>query len=255
MGERNISLTLAYDGTDFSGWQIQCSQRTVQGVLEDVLKNIHGCRIPVIGAGRTDSGVHARGQVANFVIDIASIPAEKYKEALNSNLPQDLRVIRSREVDRDFNARRSARERIYRYYLYISTVGFPHYRRYCWRISRKPDIQYLNLIAGGLLGEQDFTTFAAARDTSKSMVRAVYGASFYPEGPFLVFEISASSFLWKMVRSIVGTVLEIEQLEHGEERLKEVLAARDRSLAGTTAPARGLFLERILYNEHSKVFE
>ncbi len=146
MGERNISVTLAYDGTDFSGWQIQRSQRTVQGVLEDVLKSMHGRRVPVTGAGRTDSGVHAHGQVANFVTDIASIPAEKYKEALNSNLPLDLRVIRSRVVDRDFDARRSARERIYKYYLYISSVGFPHYRRYCWRISRKPDIAYLNRI-------------------------------------------------------------------------------------------------------------
>ena len=255
MGERNISVTLAYDGTDFSGWQIQRSQRTVQGVLEDVLKGMHGRRVPVTGAGRTDSGVHARGQVANFVTDIASIPSEKYKEALNSNLPPDLRVIGSRVVDRDFDARRSARERIYKYYLYISSVGFPHYRRYCWRISRKPDIAYLNRIVTGLLGEQDFTTFAAAGDTSKSSVRAVYAASFYPEGPFLVFEIAASSFLWKMVRSIAGTVLDIEQLEHGEERLKEILAAKDRSLAGVTAPARGLFLERILYNEHSKFSE
>jgi len=255
LGERNISVTLAYDGTDFNGWQIQRSQRTVQGVLEAVLKDMHGRRVPVTGAGRTDSGVHARGQVANFVTDITSIPAEKYKEALNSNLPPDLRVIGSRAVVKDFDARRSARKRIYKYYLYVSSVGFPHYRRYCWRISRKPDIACLNRIVTGLLGEQDFTTFAAAGDSSKSRVRAVYAACFYPESSFLVFEIAASSFLWKMVRSIVGTVLDIERLEYGEERLKEIIAVRDRSLAGVTAPARGLFLERILYNEHSKFFK
>ena len=249
MLKRNIKITVAYDGTDFFGWQVQKSGRTVQGVIEDALERMHGHAVRIKGGGRTDSGVHASGQVANFFTDLDSIPDTKFQDAMNSYLPEDIRVLNSREVDDTFNAKTSARMRIYKYYLYIAHTGLPHYRRYCWKIGRKPDVENLNRMAAGLVGEHDFTTFSAAGDSSNSKVRLVYSACFYPEGPFLVFRMAASSFLWKMVRSVLGTLLELDQNGLGQNEIEEYLEARNRSCAGSTAPARGLFLERIMYDE------
>ncbi|MBA7704818.1 tRNA pseudouridine synthase A [subsurface metagenome] len=246
---RNIKTTLAYDGTDFSGWQVQKDNRTVQGVMEDVLKTLHGHPVRIQGAGRTDSGVHASGQVANFHTDLDSIPDFKFCDALNALLPQDVRVLASRQVAGSFNAKTRAVMRFYKYYLYVAQVGLPHYRRYCWKIRQRPDLESLNRIASRLVGEHDFSTFSAAGDSSKSKVRLIYSAAFYPEAPFLVFRIAASSFLWKMVRSVVGTILEIAQKGLGSEEMERIINAIDRSCAGTTAPARGLFLERILYEQ------
>ncbi len=249
MQKRNIKVTVAYDGTDFSGWQVQKSGRTVQGVIEDALKRMHGYSVRVQGAGRTDSGVHASGQVANFFTDLDSIPDIKFGDAMNSYLPEDIRVLRSCEVDDAFNAKTSARMRIYKYYLYIAHAGMPYYSRYCWKIRRKPDIQNLNSMAAGLVGEHDFTTFGAAGDSSSSKVRLIYSACFYPEGPFLIFRMAASSFLWKMIRSLLGTLIELDQNGFGKKEMEEYLESRNRSRAGSTAPARGLFLERIVYDE------
>jgi tRNA pseudouridine38-40 synthase len=248
LARRNIRATLAYDGTDFWGWQIQASGRTVQGVLEAALERMHRHPVRVRAAGRTDAGVHAAGQVISFFTDLDSIPAEKYRDALNSYLPPDIRVISSREAGPDFHARRSARVRVYGYYLYVAEVGLPQYRRYCWRIRQRPSLEVFNRMAARLVGEHDFSTFAAAGSAESCHVRQVYTACFYLQGPFIVFRIAANSFLWKMVRSIVGTIVELEQGEEGEERLGRILQARDRSLAGNTAPARGLFLERVLYD-------
>lgn len=248
MAERNIRITLAYDGTDFQGWQIQRSGRTVQGVLEEALQRMHRHPVRVRAAGRTDSGVHACGQVVNFFSDLDSIPGAKFRDALNSYLPPDIRVMTGGEVEEGFHARRSARARWYGYYLYVAEVGLPQYRRYCWKVSRRPNVETLNRMAGCLVGEHDFTTFTAAGCQERSFVRNVQAASFHPEGPFLVFRIGAGSFLWKMVRSIVGTLVEVEGAGGGEERIRQILEARDRSQAGSTAPARGLFLERVLYD-------
>jgi tRNA pseudouridine38-40 synthase len=248
---RNIRLTLAYDGSDFSGWQVQKNARTVQGEIEQALQRMHGHPVRIQGAGRTDSGVHASGQVGNFYTDLDSLSGERWAVALNSYLPPDVRALESREADFTFNAKNSARLRAYSYYLYPGSVGFPHLRRYCWKINYRPDIGALNRLAAVLLGEHDFTTFATAGDSSKSKIRRVYSACFFPEGLFIVFRIAASSFVWKMVRSLVGTILEGERNGLSPEKLAEALAARDRSRAGASAPARGLFLERVVYDEET----
>ncbi len=254
---RNIRLTLSYDGTNFNGWQIQPSGRTVQGVLEEALAKIHGVRIPVHAAGRTDSGVHAVGQVAGFRTEHPSLPTERFREALNSLLPLDVRVHESVEVGPDFHPRYSARLREYRYYLLFSPAPAAHRQLYCHRVSRPLDVRLLNRMTAVLVGEHDFAAFAAAASKDENTVRRIHAASFFPTGPYVCFRIVADGFLWKMVRSIIGTVLSLVPGDaHGGEdaadpvtAFRDVLGARDRARAGTTAPARGLFLHRVIYDE------
>jgi tRNA pseudouridine38-40 synthase len=246
---RNIRLTLAYDGTDFAGWQVQSNARTVQGAVEEALARMHGHPVRIQGAGRTDSGVHATGQVANFRSDLDSISGPRWQAALNSYLPPDVRVLESGVADAGFDAKSFARARCYAYHLHPAAVTPPHLRRYCWRINRRPELSALNRLAAVLLGEHDFSTFTSAGDKSRSKVRVVYSACFHPQGEQLVFRVAASSFVWKMVRSLLGTLLEYEAAGLGPEKLAEVLAARERSLAGTSAPAHGLFLERVVYDD------
>ena len=245
-GEANVMLTLAYDGTDFAGWQVQQGQRTVQGTLEAGLARMLGRAVRVRAAGRTDSGVHAVGQVANFSAAM-SFPAERWAVAVNSYLPPDVRVLAARPVAGDFDARRSALARAYHYQLLCGPVGLPHLRRYCYHVRRHLDLRYLNRAAAYLVGEHDFTVFAAAGDPSRSRVRRVLSAAFFPRAPYVVFRIVATSFLWKMVRSIVGTLLELAEIGTPAADVGRLLARRTRAEVGQTAPARGLFLERVWY--------
>lgn len=250
--KRNIKLIVSYDGTDFCGWQIQNNGRTVQGEIETALKRIHGSDIRLTGSGRTDSGVHANGQTANFYTENA-IPAERFTLALNSMLPQDVRIMNSTEVAEDFHSRFSAKIRVYRYYIYTGGVCEPWHSKYCWRIREQPDVARLNRIVAPLTGIHDFTTFAAAGDPSKSKIRELLSTSFTMEGRFLVFKIAGNAFLWKMVRSITGTAIGLESKGYGEKQMREILNSRKRELAGTTAPAHGLFLDRVLYEKQSVI--
>jgi tRNA pseudouridine38-40 synthase len=252
VAERTIRLTLAYDGTDFYGWQVQQTGRTVQGVLQASLERLHGHPVRVIGAGRTDSGVHATGQVASFTSDMDSVPADRFREAVNSFLPRDVRILASAEAEARFHARRSARQRLYRYYISTAPVLLPHLRHYCHWTRRKPDIRVLNEMASRLVGEHDFSAFSADGDANESKVRVVSVSSFHAESGMLVYTIAANSFLWKMVRTIVGTFLELEEQGRGGADLAAVLESRDHGRAGGTAPARGLFLERVVYDEETQ---
>ena len=245
-GETNVMLTLAYDGTDFAGWQVQQGQRTVQGTLEAGLERMLGRPVRVRAAGRTDSGVHAVGQVANFSAAM-SFPAERWAVAANSYLAPDVRVLAARPVAGDFDARRSALARAYHYQLLGGSVGLPHLRRYCYHVRRHLDLRYLNRAAAYLVGQHDFTVFAAAGDPSRSRVRRVLSAAFFPRAPYVVFRIVATSFLWKMVRSIVGTLLELAETGAPAADVGRLLARRTRAEVGQTAPSRGLFLERVWY--------
>lgn len=244
---RNIRLDIAYDGTHYCGWQIQPNDITVQGVIEDALKKIHKKTIELIGSGRTDSGVHADQQVANFFTDIDSIPAGNFMQALNSLLPLDIRILESREVGKEFHSRFNAFRRTYKYYIKEAKVGHPRYRDFCWLVRRELDLRKLNELARVLMGEHDFTTFAAAGDQAPTKTRTIYSAGFYPEGEFIVFKISGNAFLQRMVRSITGTLLDMCWKGLGPSELKHILEAKNRSLVGPTAPARGLFLNRVEY--------
>ena len=249
---RNIALKVSYDGTDFLGWQRQNERaagkgRTVQEEIEKAIAVMHGHPVPLIGSGRTDSGVHAAGQVANFHTDIARIPAERFVPALNSLLARDIRILDSREVSRDFHARFDARARTYRFFIYCGKHPLAHEMPYIWHLGRWPDVAKLNRMASALQGEIDCSTFTASGDQSHTRSRYLYGAHFFPEGERLVFEISANAFLWKMVRSITGTLLYLEERGASAEEFLRILESRDRKQAGPTAPGNGLFLWDVRY--------
>jgi tRNA pseudouridine38-40 synthase len=246
---RRIKLLLAYEGTRFAGWQTQKADRTVQATVEAALAKIHGHPVPVVGAGRTDAGVHATGQAAHFDTDRDSLPAGRFVDALNGNLPHDVRAIKSEEADPDFHARFQAVLRVYRYYIYNVPIGLPHLRHYTWRLRPRLEIEALNRYAALLCGRHDFTSFTASGDPAESKVRTIQTSAFSRQGDFIVYHIAAPSFLWRMVRTIVGTIVDCALAGTSEADFRRILDARDRLAAGRTAPARGLFLEEVRYGE------
>jgi len=241
---------VAYDGTDYCGWQLQPKDRTVQGDLEAALEKMHKRRIITTASGRTDSGVHARGQVVHFDTDIASLPVDKIPKALNSMLPWDVRVTAAREVDPEFHARFQAKVRVYHYYLRSSAAPDPMGTRYAWTMEHQPNLKQLNALAAEVVGTHDFTTFTAAGDPSPTRVRRLLSSVFFVDGPHLVYRVAGTAFLWHMVRSLVGTMVSLEKEGHGASEMARILKSRDRSQAGTTAPSRGLFLEKVYYDEN-----
>lgn len=251
---RNILLHISYDGTRFHGWQKQLCRgketfRTVQGEIERALTILHKHPVELSGSGRTDAGVHAYGQAAHFFTDIARIKPENFVPALNSALPQDIRIMKAVHVSDLLHARFSAHSRTYRYFIRCSQTAFAHQLPYCWHIRREPDIFLLNQMASVLTGELDCTTFSAARDKSAGKSRHIYSAHFFTDGDYLVFEISANAFLWKMVRSVTGTLLQYEQQKRSKDDFERALRSKDRRNAGETAPPQGLFLWSIEYPE------
>jgi len=243
---RNIKLLIAYDGTDFCGWQRQEHDRTVQGVIEQALEKMHKKPVNLTGSGRTDAGVHAIGQTANFYTWLNSIPSDRFVPALNSLLPQDVRILDACEEKSEFHARFSASARIYRY-QFICGPALPHERRYSLNLFRFPRMEVLNAYGRLLLGETDCSIFAASGDTSKSKHRYIYRACFFVEGNRLIFEICANAFLRKMVRSVAGTFLHYEENNTPPEKLRDIIASKDRALAGPTLPPQGLFLWKVEY--------
>lgn len=248
MTNRRIRLTIAYDGTDYCGWQIQAKDRTVQGDLEEALGTMHKRRVVTTASGRTDSGVHARGQVVHFDTDIATLPVSKIPLALNSLLPRDVRVLEAAEADPGFHARYDARIRIYHYYLRPAPSPDPMGGRYSWTMERQPSLGRLNAMASQVVGTHDFTAFTAAGDPSPSKVRRLLSSAFFVQGPHLVYRVAGTAFLWHMVRSLVGTMMTLEKAGAGAAEMRKILESRDRAAAGITAPSRGLFLEKVLYD-------
>jgi tRNA pseudouridine38-40 synthase len=244
---------VAYDGTDFSGWQRQERReekggvRTVQGLIEGALEKIHKAPLGLTGSGRTDAGVHAAGQVANFYSSIAAMPAGRFVPALNSLLPRDIRILEARETRRDFHARFDARSRTYRYRLVCGRRGLPQELRYALQLRRRPDIGLLNDYGRLLLGERDCSFFASPRDSSGSRFRYISRCGFFIDRDTLVFEICANAFLWKMVRTILGTLLFYEERRLPPGALGEAMETGDRKLAGPALPGRGLCLWKIDY--------
>lgn len=255
---RNILLTISYDGTLFCGWQRQDksdggkSVRTVQGEIEKVLEKIHKTKILLQGSGRTDSGVHAVAQAANFLTALDSIPTQKFIPAMNSLLPSDIRIMSAKQVGENFSARFDATSRTYRYFIVPSHKVLASQMSYVWDIANEPDINKLNEMASCLKGELDCATFAAAGDKSISTCRYIFDAHFFyqdlfPCGKALVFEITANAFLWKMVRSIVGSLIYFEK-NCDVSYFKTALESRTRSKVGPTAPPQGLFLWNVSFN-------
>lgn len=251
-------MTLAYDGTDFCGWQRQDGRRTVQACIEDALAVIHTKKITLYGAGRTDSGVHARAQCANFFTNIESIKAGSFVPALNSALPQDIRVIESVEVDGEFHARFSAKRRRYRYFFIPSLRNFPNETRFALQLREMPDINLLNEYARLLRGEIDCALFASPSDPifkkrekggqgSGSTFRFIENAVFFMQGSSLVFEICANAFFRRMVRCAAGTLLNAGQRHLSVDNFESMLRSKNHALSGPTLPPQGLFLWNVEY--------
>lgn len=260
MTSRNILLTVSYDGTDFCGWQRQDdktgneAERTVQGEIEKALFKIHKEKTDLHGSGRTDSGVHALGQTANFISPIDSIPAENYIRALNAFLPEDVRIIDSKEVPPDFDARFNATSRVYRYFICPSDTTSADNMRYTWVVKNyAPNLEKLNHFASCLRGELNCASFAASGDLSVSTNRYIDNACFFMQkdkwgNDLLVFEIEANAFLWKMVRTLTGTLINLDKDNAPDDAMEKILLAKDRTKAGITAPPQGLFLYKIKYD-------
>ena len=245
---QNVLLTLSYDGTDFAGWQRQDkadggkSLRTVQGEAEAALLKMFRTKINLTGSGRTDSGVHAFGQAANFFSPVDSIPEKNYLRALNGLLPSDIRVMKVEFVPDDVSARFSAVSRTYRYFISTSGIVSARDSRFVWNLGKPLNIENLNGMCLHLKGEKNFATFTAAGDQSLSTFRFVNDAFFYKDGECTVFQIEANAFLWKMVRSLTGTLVNLDLKNKTSDDFNEILLSCDRSRAGVTAPPEGLFL-------------
>ena len=258
---RNILLTISYDGTDFCGWQRQDdaatggeAERTVQGEIEKALEKIHKQPTALYGSGRTDSGVHALGQAANFYSPVDSMPAENYVRALNAFLPSDVRIMAAREVPEDFSARKSATSRVYRYFIAAGDATSADNMRFSWLVKNyTPNLERLNKYCECLRGELDCSSFAASGDDSVSNNRYIDEAKFFFQKDrfgqeLLVFQIEANAFLWKMVRTLTGTLVNLDKSGAPEDAMKKILEARDRKVAGVTAPPTGLFLYEIKFD-------
>jgi tRNA pseudouridine38-40 synthase len=246
---RTIRLIIAYDGTAYCGWQRQKKNPSVQQTLEKALERIHKHPVQLAGSGRTDSGVHAAGQAAHFITGIQGMEAERFVPALNKLLPGDLRVLSAAVVPTGFHARFDARARTYRYFFIGKRQALPWERRFALELFRQPDISLLNGYARLFRGEMDCSVFAVPSSAGRSRCRYLYGASFFAEGEKLVFEIRANAFLWKMVRSIAGTMLFYEEQKTSSEEFKRIISSGERKLAGPTLPPQGLFLWKIDYGE------
>lgn len=243
---RNIILVLEYDGTDFAGFQVQPSGRTVQGVLQEALERLTGQPVKVIGAGRTDAGVHARGQVANFRTE-SGIPADRFAPALNGCLPPDLRVLESREGPPDFHARYRAKSKTYEYLIYRRKEGAVLQRDRALVLTSEQDLKAMRAAAEYLAGSHSFKSFCASHSGVKRFVRTIQSLDIEEEGDWMRLTVTADGFLYHMVRNIVGTLLLVGGGKLKPADVREIILAEDRSRAGPTAPAQGLYLVRIEY--------
>ncbi len=248
--DRRVRIDLAYDGTDYAGWQLQANAPTVQGVLEQALAVLHeGRLVRVRGAGRTDSGAHARGQVADAWVSTRCDDAALLS-ALSGLLPADVRPQRVLTVPDEFHARHDARSKTYRYLLDRTPHGDPWRRRYALRWSRPFDERAVDFALAGLLGAHDWSGFTGAACVIEDRVRTLTDARRLAVRPGLdAIVLSADGFLTHMARTIVGTMLELGRGAIGPERVREILESKDRRLAGPTAPAHGLCLERVVYDD------
>jgi tRNA pseudouridine38-40 synthase len=243
---RTFKITLAYDGTNFAGWQLQAGPRTVQGVLEESLHPIDDCRVIVHAAGRTDAGVHATGQVVSFALRSAIAP-DALQRALNVRLPDDVRVMAVEEVAADFHARFHARSKTYHYAIWNGPVAPPQIRHFVWHVAQPLDLEAMQAAAGILVGEHDFAAFQAAGSDVASSRREVLVSRLSKADAQLVYEISGTGFLRHMVRNIVGTLVDIGRGRRSRDDMRRVLESRDRTQASATAPAQGLTLHEVLY--------
>lgn len=246
---RNIKITVEYDGTNYRGWQRQKNtSETVQEKLEEALTIINKKPVELQGASRTDAGVHALGQVANFFIDV-SIPVERIPAALNRLLPEDIRCVKAESVPADFHARHDALGKKYLYRIYNQEIPSVFIRNYVYYFKKKLDPVIMQEAARCLEGTHDFSSFRAAECSARTTVRTIHSIEVIDKSPEIWVEVKGDGFLYNMVRIIIGTLIEASLGKIKIEELPEIIAAKDRRLAGFTAPARGLTLVEVYYGK------
>lgn len=243
---RNIKLVIEYDGTNYAGWQIQKNAKSIQGTLESALKRIIEEKVRLISCGRTDSGVHAIGHVVNFKTK-SKIPLSNLQRGLNSILPRDIVIKKAQEVPLDFNSRYNAKSKVYRYTILNRSYPQALFRDYFYYVPYKLDLNLMRREAKCLVGKHDFKSFQAADKKECSSIRTIKKLNIKRKGDFIEIEIEADGFLYNMVRNIVGTLIEIGRRRFKGGSMKKILKAKNRDLAGPTAPAKGLCLAEVKY--------
>ena len=254
---RNLRLILSYDGAEFAGWQVQPGRTTVQGALASAIGRLSGENVLPQGSGRTDAGVHALAQVATFQT-ASVIPPENWRRALNDILPSSIRVLEVSEATPEFHARKSAHAKTYRYRIHRGAICPPFLARYVWHYPYPLEESAMVAAAGVVVGEHDFTSFAAvdpqrvermaaAENVTTSNVRTIFSSGWTREGEELIYTVRGRGFLHHMVRNLVGTFLLVGKGTVRLEDLRCILDARDRTAAGPTAPASGLYLVEVEY--------
>ncbi len=244
---RNIKLLIEYDGTHYLGWQVQPGGPTIQGTLEEKLSRLTGEKIRLTGSGRTDSGVHALAQVAHFRTQ-SQMDVRTIQKALNSLLPPDIMIQKVEEVDEDFHARKHSKSKVYEYRILNRNLRSVFHHGYVWHIPQKLDLTEMKKATQTLIGEHDFSAFRTVGSPTRTTVRRVIRAEWKSgRGGLIRFEIEANGFLKQMVRSIVGTLVEIGRGKIKAVDFRKILNSKDRKEAGPTAPAQGLFLKEVKY--------
>ena len=244
---RNIKLLIAYDGSRYNGWQRQeNTENTIQGKLETLLSKMTGEMVEIHGSGRTDAGVHAKGQVANFHTD-TKMTIEEIKEYMNEYLPMDIAVLEAKDAAERFHSRLNVKRKTYCYHIWNSQVPNVFARKYSYQVPEPLDLEAMKKAAFYLLGTHDFKSFCARKKMKKSTVRMIESIDFQKEGDMIQITYRGNGFLYNMVRILTGTLIEVGKGERQPEEMKEILESQDRAKAGFTAPAQGLFMERVAY--------
>ena len=238
---KRVMLTVAYDGTAYHGWQVQPNGVTIEGELNRVLRDLTGEEIQVIGASRTDAGVHGLCNMAVFDTE-SSIPGEKFSYALNQRLPEDIKVVDSCEVAEDFHPRHVSSKKTYEYKIYNAKFPDPTKRLYSHFTYTPLNVEKMQQAASYLVGEHDFKSFCAPAAVVETTVRTLYKAEVIQDEEYIRIRVQGNGFLYNMVRIIAGTLMEVGSGKRQPEDIKTILEAKDRNAAGPTAPARGLML-------------
>lgn len=243
---KNIKLTIEYDGTNYHGWQVQPNAITVQQIVKEAIEKLTKEDINLIGASRTDEGVHAYGQVANFFTNSTILP-EKFSYAINSFLPEDIVIVKSELVDEDFHSRYDTKGKKYRYIIYNREMKSALLNNRAYHVRKKIDVNIMKEAAKFLVGKHDFSSFKSSGGSAKTSVRTIHDIVIEEKDDMITIEVSGDGFLYNMVRIIAGTLVEFGVEKRNPSDMLDILESKDRRKAGKTAPSQGLYLVEIYY--------
>lgn len=243
---KNIKLTIEYDGTNYCGWQRQLNGISVEETLEKVIIDLFKDNIKIIGCSRTDSGVHARGQVVTFKIE-TKIPTQKIPRAINARLPKDIVVVNAEEVSMDFHPRYSAISKEYSYGIFNRSIPPALMKGFYWHVGYELNVDNMRKAASYFIGEHDFSAFKSQGGSTTTSIREIYSLDIIKDGDYLTIRIKGNGFLYNMVRIIVGTLIEVGRGKIPYDSIEHIIESKDRRLAGVTAKAHGLCLEKVYY--------